>query len=204
MVAGVAINRDAIGAVHPHPILKNCTGHWGRLIAISRSALNPSLSRQRLAVLLYLLSMCCSLFALPANIPELVLDENGLRTPTVLWGWPLIGNAWVGRLLGRPVLCISTINDKAVLKRFPWLFRCRFALRRRTVGAPIVLPTMRDTSLLDVCDLIDEYRLHFNPIPKLTRSLTCASRLAGGARAGFVMLGLTIQFCERSFAAFTS
>ena len=98
------------------------------------------------------------------NIPELVLDEKGLRTPLVLFGWPLIGEVWVAHLLARPVLCISMIKDEAVMKRIPAFLRLRYAIRRRIVGAPIALPTMRDISLQDLCNLIDEYRTHFNQL----------------------------------------
>lgn len=99
------------------------------------------------------------------NIPLLALDERGLKTPIIQFAWPLIRDAWVGRVLGLPVLCISTINDDAVMKRIPALFRLRYALRRRIVGAPMVLPAMRGISLQEVCDLIAEYRAYSTQHP---------------------------------------
>lgn len=98
------------------------------------------------------------------KIPLLALDEKGLKTPLILFPWPLVGKVWVGRALSSPVLCISSTNDEAMLKRLPGILRFRYAVRRRIYGAPVLLPAVRGMSLQDVCDLIDEYRTHFNAV----------------------------------------
>jgi hypothetical protein len=166
MAARVAINRGDLCAVHSHPILKMHGSLGPPDSDIQVGAKSFAITTAACGAFILTVYVLLLIRASRLNIPELVLDEKDLRTPMVLWGWPLIRNVWVGKIFGSPVLCVSTINDEAVLKRFPRLFRWRFALRRRIFGAPIVLPSMRDTSFLVVCDLIDEYRSHFNRLAK--------------------------------------
>lgn len=91
-------------------------------------------------------------------IPLLMLDEQNLSTPLGIVTWEMLGRVQVKNLFGRPRLFISTVNDNRFLKTLKPALAITVGLRRWLLGAPIVLPPLRDVSYAEVCSLIERYR----------------------------------------------
>ena len=96
-------------------------------------------------------------------MPVLTIDGANLTTPMVNLPWSAVGDVRTRTFLGLPALCISTTDDNALIKRSPVNRKIWYGARRWLLGAPIVLPAVREMPITELCSLIAQYRTIARP-----------------------------------------
>jgi hypothetical protein len=94
---------------------------------------------------------------LKTPIPVLTIDNSNLTTPLVSLPWSAVRDVRAQKFLGLPALCISTTDDRALRKRAPINLKLWYGARLWLLGAPIVLPAVREMPLTELCTLIAKY-----------------------------------------------
>jgi hypothetical protein len=90
--------------------------------------------------------------------PYLILDEKSLRMPGTKLAWNVVGEVFPSRWLGQELLRIKSIDDAALVRRFPFPLNFIYSIRIRLHKSPFAVPAVKEASAAELQGLIEQYR----------------------------------------------